>query len=405
MTEVVTVALDQIRLNTYNPNSMDAGIFESLLQGMKEGGPESIDPILLRPLKEDTYEIVDGEHRTKAARELGWSHIGARIQEMSLPEAMVINFRKNRERGRLDPVKEGRLYKWWRDEQGLSSRAIGKKFDIDHAHVLRRIRNVETVNDEAIAALTGVKPSKETAGDTCHHLRKTESSPPVKEYVRPAVREEPIAARKLDLLGSINFARFLKRARPLRGLSEAVPEDVPIIEEIRTRYEEKTKALQLEVAEEIREKSFRQAETFVEDVWGKLVVEGINERRDRERRAVKIKLESEGKVVILEEEKNWTHRDQIAEQGNVISKCLNECPKPTVMVTRSGKVEAICGFGGCWTQTREDLKAEEARKAEEETRKIREARDILIKAGEAGDVYWLRWLLFLELRQSVAFFA
>ncbi len=257
-----------------------------------------------------------------------------------------------------------------------------------------RIRNVETVNEEVLAAFTGVEPSKEAAGNPGFQQKKTEGSP-VKGYVRPAVREEPIEAKKLDLLGSINFDRLVKRARPFRGLSEDIPEDALIIEETTKRYKEKVRALQLEVAGKIRHISRREADTYVDHEWGKLMVELSNERRDRERRTAKTKLESEGKIVILEEEKDWTHRDRIAEQGNVVSKCLNECPKPTVMITRSGKVEEICGFGGCWTQTREDLKAEEARKAEEGTRKIREARDILIKGGEAGDVYWLRWLLFL----------
>ena len=302
--------------------------------------------------------VREEPNEVKYARELGWTKIIARIQEMSFPEAMVINFRKNRERGRLDPVKEGRLYKWWRDEKDLTQKQIGAKFDVTQAHVSMRIRNVENVDAEAIQVLRERKPSTNGEYKTLYTQPELKEISKLESPETLPKRDTPIEAAKLDLLGSINFARLLKRARPLRGLSEDLPEDVPIIEEIRTRYEKKTKALQLEVAEKIREKSFRQAETFVEDVWGKLVVEGINERRDRERRAVKIKLESEGKVVILEEEKKWTHRDQIAEQGNIINKCLYECPKPTVMITRSGKVEAICGFGGCWTQTREDLTAE-----------------------------------------------
>jgi len=120
MSEVSFVPLSRIKLNEYNPNSMDASTFRGLLTDMKEGGSEAVDPVLLRPLEEG-YEVVDGEHRVRAARRLGWTEIRARVQDLSLEEAMLVNFRKNVERGRLDPVKEGRLYRqvWCRSKPCL----------------------------------------------------------------------------------------------------------------------------------------------------------------------------------------------------------------------------------------------------------------------------------------------
>jgi len=407
MTEAVnvitTVALSQIRLNDYNPNFMDAETFNALLKDMKEVGLEGVDPILLRPLEgtgadaevaEATYEVVDGEHRTRAALQLGWSEIGARVREMGLEEAMVVNYRKNRERGRLDPVKEGRLYKWWRDEKGLSSRELGKKFDVDHAHVLRRIRNVETIRDEALSALTGHKDSVESDGDARHHQSELKEKGATRKVSSESMeREEPVEARKLDMLGSISLERLLRRSRFLQGLDES--NDAKRIEELNEKYVEKVRSLQVEVAGEIREMSFREAEAYVAERWGGLVVEASAERSNRMRWALKEKLEKSGTTVVLLEDRKWTHRDQLTdEKGKVLSKCLR-CPTPAVLVTGLGKTEPICGNGACWAETKEERDAETRRKAEEKARRLTEAREKIISAGEAGDRYWLRLLLFL----------
>jgi len=391
MSEIVTVALNRIRLNDFNPNSMDGETFNALLKDMKDGGPEDIDPILLRPLEEATgadaeaaYEMVDGEHRTRAALRLGWTEIRARIQEMSLEEAMVVNYRKNRERGRLDPIKEGKLYKWWQDEKSLNQTQIGNRFGVRQQLVSSRILTVERVQDKAVEALRG-------KNQQVYRTSGKQFSQKVKVSEESAA---PIESEKLVLLSSINLKKLMKRARVLMGLQEHIPEDLRLMEELQEKYAEKVWSLQLAVAEEIREMSFRKAESYVEAVWGELLVEASKERRVRELRVIKENLEKSGKTVILQEEKNWTHRDRLTDdRGKVLPKCLS-CPHPTVMVTRIGKTEEICGYGACWAETKNAFEAETRRKAEAALRILMEAREKIIKAGEEGDRFWFRLLLF-----------
>ena len=396
--EVVSVPLSEINLNTYNPNSMDAETFNALLKDMEEVGLEGVDPVLLRPLGEATgadaepaYEVVDGEHRIRAALQLGWAEIGARVREMGLEEAMVVNYRKNRERGRLDPVKEGKLYKWWRDEKGLSQREIGKKFGVSEATVSKRIKIVEGVDDVAVEALRGkvLVNNKLSPGKVSLDVK-----------VKDALEDEdsPVEAKKLDLLGSINLESLLKRSRLIKDLKDDIPEEARLIEELPEKYGEKVRNLQVEVAGEIREKSFRDAEAHVADRWGSLVIEASNEREDRERRALKATLEKneEIAIVLLPEEKNWTHRDRPTDdKGAVLAKCLYHCPQRAVMITTFGKTEEICANGTCWAETKEELRAEKMRAGEEAARRLTEAREKIISAGEAGDHFWLRLLLFL----------
>ena len=403
MTEIITVALDQIRLNDYNPNSMDAETFNALFKDMEEGGPEAVDPILLRPLEgtgadaEPAYEVVDGEHRTRVAQLLGWTEIRARVQNLSLEEAMVVNYRKNRERGRLDPVKEGKLYKWWQDEKGFTVRQVGTRFDVDWSRVAKRVKNVETVRDEAISALKGEVSVEAVVEALPHQPELKEKSSATKKAApraRPERREESVEATKLDMLGSINLESLLKRSRLIMNLDDDVPEEARLKKELPERYGEKVRSLQVEVAGEIRDMSFRDAEAYVQDRWGTLIVEASNERIDRERRKLKAKLEETGKTAVLQ--KNWTHRDRLtSEDGRVLAKCLYSCPQPTVLINSLGKTEEICGYGACWAETQDEINAEKRCEAEEKSRRLSEARGKLISAVKEGDREWLRSLLFL----------
>lgn len=65
------VPVDSIFPNPWNPNTQSPFIFDKVKKSIKEFG--FVDPILVRELKDETYEIIGGEHRWKAAKELGFT--------------------------------------------------------------------------------------------------------------------------------------------------------------------------------------------------------------------------------------------------------------------------------------------------------------------------------------------
>jgi len=61
-------------------------------------------PILVRPIGEDKYELIDGEHRIKIVKEMGWTKIPAIISTTDEKKATILNFLANTARGTQNPM-------------------------------------------------------------------------------------------------------------------------------------------------------------------------------------------------------------------------------------------------------------------------------------------------------------
>jgi ParB/RepB/Spo0J family partition protein len=140
----ILVAL--IEPNKFNPNVMQDTEFQALKQDMKQNGSEGIDPILVSPYRcfyageeaNPFYVIVDGEHRWKAAKELLWESIRCEVRELNEEEAKSLSYRKNKDRGTIDPFKEAELFKSELD-LGLKQADVAEKFLVDPSTVSHRL--------------------------------------------------------------------------------------------------------------------------------------------------------------------------------------------------------------------------------------------------------------------------
>jgi ParB/RepB/Spo0J family partition protein len=133
--------------NHFNPNVMQNEEFLALKKDMQLHGPKEIDAILVSPfgcvytdIKDpaDGYVIVDGEHRWTAAKELGWETVRCEVRYIDEEEAKGICYRKNKDRGTIDPLKEAALFKGELD-LGLGQKEIAEKFLVDPSTVSHRL--------------------------------------------------------------------------------------------------------------------------------------------------------------------------------------------------------------------------------------------------------------------------
>ncbi|NMA02704.1 MAG: ParB/RepB/Spo0J family partition protein [Clostridia bacterium] len=95
-----------------------------LTASIKEHG--LVQPIVVRPYN-GSYQIVAGERRYRACKQLGLKTIPAIIKNLSDEEVTEISLIENIQRQELNPIEEARAYKRLVDEFGLTQEEIAKK--------------------------------------------------------------------------------------------------------------------------------------------------------------------------------------------------------------------------------------------------------------------------------------
>lgn len=72
-TKLKKVPIDQVKANGWNPKDKDTKEYKQVLRSIAQNGLR--DPVAVREIDKDSYEVIDGEQRLTAAKELGYSEI------------------------------------------------------------------------------------------------------------------------------------------------------------------------------------------------------------------------------------------------------------------------------------------------------------------------------------------
>lgn len=110
---------DWLQPNTWNPNRMNAFMYAKELQSIKDHG--IVDPITVRKVGENRFEIIDGEHRWRAVRDLGYRKVPVYILDVDELEAKKLTILLNELRGQALPADMGTLLKDLMKHQPLES--------------------------------------------------------------------------------------------------------------------------------------------------------------------------------------------------------------------------------------------------------------------------------------------
>jgi ParB/RepB/Spo0J family partition protein len=124
------IPLNKIKPNKYNNNVMSKEKFDILVENIKTYGFD--EPIILTYLSHGNYEIVDGEHRYKAVKKLGYKYIPAKIKQLNELQRKLLTLSYNKLRGSDNPEKTKKL--------------------------LRDIRNNYDITEDEIVEVTGYSP-------------------------------------------------------------------------------------------------------------------------------------------------------------------------------------------------------------------------------------------------------
>ncbi len=121
--------LDQLQPGKYQPRTrMDEGSLYELAESIKAQGV--MQPILVRSVGSDRYEIIAGERRVRAAKIAGLDDVPVLVRDVPDEAAAAMSLIENIQREDLNPLEEAQGLKRLTEEFGLTheqaAQAVGR---------------------------------------------------------------------------------------------------------------------------------------------------------------------------------------------------------------------------------------------------------------------------------------
>ncbi len=149
--ELRQLPTDLIVPNPKQPRrEFDADTLEALAGSLGEQGV--LQPVLVRPRSDGTYEIVAGERRWRAAQLAGLKLIPALVREREDAAALEVALIENMAREDLNPIEEARACAALVEELGLTRKEIGRRVGRSRVAVSNLVRLLD-LPDEVIELL------------------------------------------------------------------------------------------------------------------------------------------------------------------------------------------------------------------------------------------------------------
>ena len=100
-----TLRIDQLQRGRYQPRTkMDNSSLQELAASIRTQG--LMQPILVRPVADDRYEIIAGERRWRAAKIAGLAEVPALVRDVPDSSALAMALVENIQRENLNPLEE-----------------------------------------------------------------------------------------------------------------------------------------------------------------------------------------------------------------------------------------------------------------------------------------------------------
>ena len=134
------IAIDFISRNPYQPRfSIDPVSLGELKKSILTNG--LIQPITVRRAPDHKYQLISGERRLQACKDIGYKEIPAYIIDVDSEELMLaLALIENIQREKLNPIEIGSAYKRLMDECHLTQEQIAERVGKDRTTVANSIR-------------------------------------------------------------------------------------------------------------------------------------------------------------------------------------------------------------------------------------------------------------------------
>jgi ParB family transcriptional regulator, chromosome partitioning protein len=149
--ELLELPVSLIKPNPNQPRTtFDQDALDALTASIDATGV--VQPLLVRPLADGSYELVAGERRWRAAQQAGLDKVPAVVRDQAEPERLQAALIENMVREDLNPVEEAKACAALVEDLGLTKEDLARRVGRNRSTVSNLIRLLE-LPDEALEML------------------------------------------------------------------------------------------------------------------------------------------------------------------------------------------------------------------------------------------------------------
>lgn len=137
--KVQLLKAEQVRPNPNQPRrQFDDDKLAELVKSVGEQG--ILQPILVRPLADNSYQIIAGERRYRAALDCGLTEIPCIVRNLDDTATLEVALIENIQRQNLNPMEEAATYKELMDKYGYTQSKLAEKLGKSRVYVANTVR-------------------------------------------------------------------------------------------------------------------------------------------------------------------------------------------------------------------------------------------------------------------------
>lgn len=137
--QLQTLPIHAIEPGKYQPRThMDAAALEALAESIRAQGV--IQPLVVRPVGYERYELIAGERRWRASQLAGLAEVPAVVRTVPDEAALAMALIENIQREDLNPLEEALGLKRLADEFGMTHEAVAASTAVTSSRDLEMTR-------------------------------------------------------------------------------------------------------------------------------------------------------------------------------------------------------------------------------------------------------------------------
>ena len=137
--EVLQVPVNRVQPNRYQPRAIfNNEKISELAQTIHTHG--MIQPIVLRRLNEEEYELIAGERRWRAVQSLGWETVPAIIRDMNDSQTASVALIENLQREELTVIEEAHAYAKLLELHQITQEALAQRLGKSQSTIANKLR-------------------------------------------------------------------------------------------------------------------------------------------------------------------------------------------------------------------------------------------------------------------------